>query len=342
MNAFKKFWHIAAESDRLGSSPLPAVVLGEQIVLWRGADGRPVVFPDRCLHRSARLSSGRIHNGVLQCRYHGWCYDDRGKVCRIPAEGERGAEQRSIHARTIDSCERDGYVYVRLNPDSAAAADLPPFQMPHWNEPGWRHVRLVNRFAGGVADCIENFIDVPHTAFVHDGVFRDSIGEKIRAQVVRSAGRVKVTYDGERSNLGAWSWFLNPTGAPVEHEDNYIQPNVTCVRYQLANGYGFVITSQSVPIDERTTLVYTDLAYRFGMFTAIAGPFVRRAGQKVIDQDLAILAEQGDVVATHGRSFCVSTPDLIHRCVDEIRDAIARGDDPALLPDKAFEIEFYV
>lgn len=342
MNAFKKFWHVAAESDRLGTTPLRVIVLGEQIALWRGRSGQPVAVADRCLHRSARLSSGRTSDGVLQCRYHGWCYDDSGRVCRIPAEEGRNLSGPLLRTPPFLTREQDGYVYVRLDSLAEGTDEFPPFRMPHWQEPGWRHVRLVNRFAGGVADCIENFIDVPHTAFVHDRVFRRSIGETIRARVVRAAGRVTVTYDGERSNLGAWSWFLNPKGAPVEHEDNYFCPNITCVRYRLKNGYGFVITSQSVPIDECTTLVYTDLAYRFGMFTALAGPFVRRAGQRVIDQDLSIIEEQGKIVAEHGRRFCFSTPDMIHRCVDEIRDAIERGDDPRLLPEQMFEIEFRV
>ena len=341
MNAFKKYWHVAAESDRLGTTPLAVIIMGEQLALWRGSSGQPVAMADRCLHRSARLSSGRTGDGVLQCRYHGWCYDDAGRVCRIPAEGVRMIPG-PLRTSPLQSCEQDGYIYVRLDSVAEDVSEIPPFRMPHWEKPGWRHVRLVNRFAGGIADCIENFIDVPHTAFVHDRVFRRSIGETIRAKVVRAAGRVTVTYEGERNNLGAWSWFLNPTGAPVEHEDNYICPNVTCVRYRLKNGYGFVITSQSVPIDERTTLVYTDLAYQFGLFTPLAGPFVRRAGQKVIDQDLSIIEEQGEIVAARGRNFCVSTPDLIHRCVDEIREAIARGDDPRLLPEKTFEIEFCV
>ena len=342
MNAFRKYWYVVAQSDDLRDAPLAAVVLGESFVVWRQHDGQPVAMADRCLHRLARLSSGRSSDGVLQCGYHGWCYDGSGRVCRVPSAGSDEGRRRPRCSPPFASCECDGYVYVRLDPESGALGDAAPLPMPHWNEPGWGHVRLVNRFAGNVADCIENFIDVPHTAFVHRGVFRDSRGERIQATVVRSAGRVHVRYRGEQSNLGPWTWFLNPRRTPVEHEDNYIRPNITCVRYRLGNGYGFVITSQAVPIDERNTLVYTDLAYRFGCFTRLAAPFVRRAGQKVIDQDLAILAEQGEVIAAHGRRFSVSPPDLIHRCVDDIRRAIARGDDPHGLPDKTFDIEFFV
>ena len=110
-------------------------------------------------------------------------------------------------------------------------------------------------------------------------VFRRSIGETIRAKVVRAAAGSQSPMKESAAISAPGPGFLNPTGAPVEHEDNYICPNVTCVRYRLKNGYGFVITSQSVPIDERTTLVHRS-RHQFGLFTPLAGPFVRRAGQR--------------------------------------------------------------
>ena len=342
MPHFKPYWYVAAESSSLHERPLRRTLLGEDLVLWRAADGRPVAMPDRCIHRCARLSSGAVRDGLLRCRYHGWGYDGDGRVALIPAEGGPPAGGRELRSPPFDTREQDGYVYVRLAPPTAVSGNEPPFPMPHWSEPGWGHVRLVNRFAAAVDDCIENYIDIPHTAFVHDRIFRSSRGERITATVKRADGRVRVTYHGERGNLGFWRWFLNPTGAPVEHEDNFHQPNVTCVRYALANGYRFIITSQSVPESAGCTLVYTDLTYRFGRFTRVARPFVRRAGQAVIDQDLDILAEQGEVVAQHGRDYRFSAPDRIHRCVDEIRAAIARGEDGRALPAQRFDIAFYV
>lgn len=342
MSAFKSFWYVAIESSVLRTRPLRSVILGEDLVLWRDEQGTPVAFPDRCLHRCARLSSGRVDSGLLQCRYHGWTYDSQGQVCSIPAEGGPPAGGRELRVIRLETREQDGYVYVRLEQPDAACGDAQPFAMPHWNEGGWGHVRLVNDFQADVADCVENYIDIPHTAFVHDRIFRVTRGERITAVVTRSGGRVRIRYSGERNNLGSWRWFLNPSGGPVEHEDNFFMPNVTSVNYRLPNGYEFVITSQSVPSDARKTRVYTDLSYRFGLFTRLAKPFVRRAGQVVIDQDVDILAEQGEVVARHGRKYQFSTPDRIHRCVDDIREAISRGEDARTLPEQLFEFEFFV
>ena len=85
--------------------------------------------------------------------------------------------------------------------------------MPHHGEPGWTSLRLQNRFANSVSNCVENFIDIPHTAFVHQRIFRSTRGERLRATVTRADGAVHVAYRNERGNLGTYRWFLNPRGA---------------------------------------------------------------------------------------------------------------------------------
>ena len=50
----------------------PAAVFGEPLVLWREEDdGEIFCAVDRCPHRSAALSEGRLRNGTLYCLYHG-------------------------------------------------------------------------------------------------------------------------------------------------------------------------------------------------------------------------------------------------------------------------------
>jgi phenylpropionate dioxygenase-like ring-hydroxylating dioxygenase large terminal subunit len=107
--------------------------------------------------------------------------------------------------------EQDGFVYVRVKRD--AVAGIVPFPMPHHGEAGWRTLRLQNRFANSVANCVENFIDIPHTAFVHQGLFRSTRGERLAATVRRANGAVQVSYRNERDNLGRYRWFLNPRGS---------------------------------------------------------------------------------------------------------------------------------
>lgn len=335
---FNDYWYVVAESRELRDDKVVArCVLNERLACFRGADGRPSVLRDRCLHRNAPLSMGSVSRGLLTCPYHGWTYDGAGRVVVIPSMALAGPSPHC--SKPFPVMEQDGYVYACLNRDEPVKAV--PFAMPHHKEPGWMNLRLQNRFLNTVSNCVENFIDIPHTAFVHQGIFRSARGERLTAKVVRENGSVHVAYDNERSNLGTYRWLLNPSGHGIQHTDSFHAPNITSVVYEIGTKT-FCITSQAVPVNERETLVYTDLTYQFGAWNALAAPFVRRHGQRIIDQDIEILACQGENIARYGAEFRDTPSDAIHRLVDSIRDAISRGEDPRLLPRVEHEITFHV
>jgi phenylpropionate dioxygenase-like ring-hydroxylating dioxygenase large terminal subunit len=62
-------------------------LLGQQIVIYRGFDGTLGAFEDRCPHRGVNLSLGKVNHNGLQCSYHGWTLDPKGKVCSAPGIG---------------------------------------------------------------------------------------------------------------------------------------------------------------------------------------------------------------------------------------------------------------
>jgi phenylpropionate dioxygenase-like ring-hydroxylating dioxygenase large terminal subunit len=243
--------------------------------------------------------------------------------------------------RTYETCEQDGFVYVRLEAPATPEEDVPPFRMPHWNEPGWHHVRLQNRFANNVTNCVENFIDVPHTVFVHPGIFRTARGQAISATITREGGAVTTVYEGETDNLGWFSWFLNPEKRPIEHTDQFFMPNVTHVKYHMGPRRTFYITSQSVPVEEDETLVYTDLTYDYGWVSPFIGPLVGWQSQRVIDQDIVALGQQMEVIRTYGDAFQSTPADLVHVLVESIREALAEGRDPRALPKRTHRVTFH-
>jgi pheophorbide a oxygenase len=59
------------------------MLLGTPLVIWKDpASGSWSVLEDRCPHRLAPLSEGRVEAGAgregLMCSYHGWSFDARG------------------------------------------------------------------------------------------------------------------------------------------------------------------------------------------------------------------------------------------------------------------------
>lgn len=335
------FWYVVALAEELRPGVVLArKVLGEHLAVFRGPDGKPAALLDRCMHRSAPLSGGRVENGTVRCPYHGWVYDHEGQVCAVPSEGCDFKKTKGRRVPTFSVMEQDGFVYVRLGEQGLAPAE--PFRMPHFGEKGWKSFRLINRFENDVTNCAENFIDIPHTTFVHHGIFRTARQQKIEATVERKAGTVLVTYRNETSNLGWFSWFLNPQGHPFVHTDSFHMPNVTSVVYEFAPNRAVIITSHSVPETDRSTLVYTDLTYNFGIWTPFAKPILKYQAQAVIDQDVVALNAQGKVIERYGDRFANTSADVIHVFVESIRQELAEGRDPRLLPERSVEISFWV
>ncbi|MEW6129972.1 MAG: aromatic ring-hydroxylating dioxygenase subunit alpha [Acidobacteriota bacterium] len=335
----KDFWYIVAESKALTRDKVIAArVLGEWLALFRDESGNAVALEDRCLHRCARLSKRKAREGKLQCSYHGWTYNGKGSVIHVPSEGEKPKPKHA--ARTFQVCEIDDYIYARLS--DSRDESLAPFRIPFYKTNGWAAIRLQNLFKNNVTNCAENFVDIPHTAFVHPKIFRVTKNERLTATVERKNGSVKVDYRGERANLGIFSWFLNATGKEIQHTDSFFMPNVTSVDYIFSDRRRFIITSQAIPIGEDETLVYTDLTYNYGVWNRLAKPIIRRQAQTIINQDIEILGEQMEVIKKFGAQFSNTEADVIHVLIESIRDALARGEDPRQLPDKTIEIEFWV
>lgn len=69
-------WYVVGASGGLRDDrPLAGTVAGQEVVVWRGPDGRPVGGPGACPHLGAPLREGRVRCGTLRCRWHGLALD---------------------------------------------------------------------------------------------------------------------------------------------------------------------------------------------------------------------------------------------------------------------------
>ena len=336
----KDYWYIACQSHELKHDrPIGATILDEWVVIYRDKNGAPVALLDRCLHRNTKLSQGRVEQGELRCPYHGWQYDGNGEVSFIPSEGRQDHVVKKRCAKRFMVIEKQGYIYVCLGRPEFQPQ---PFSIPQWQKKGWQHIRLVNHFDNTVTNCAENFVDVPHTVYVHPGIFRKERKQKLSAGVLRENGEVHVKFRNETDNLGWFSKFLNPKGGEIKHTDSFYMPNITCVEYEMGRKRHFFITSQSVPVSAEKTVVYTDLTYDYGAFGYVSRPVVRRHAQAIIDQDIEILHTQMQTIKKYGQNFQNSRADIVHVFIESIREQITNGRDPKALPRKSTEIDLWV
>ncbi|MDE2464918.1 MAG: Rieske 2Fe-2S domain-containing protein [Alphaproteobacteria bacterium] len=122
MSCEESWWALALTEEVNGKKPLSVDIGDQPVVLWRDSQGIARALEDRCPHRRAPLSLGRIRdNGWLQCGYHGWTYDgESGKLCEIPNLKNQQRFAPVYCARHFAVHEADGFVKVCLNETAAA------------------------------------------------------------------------------------------------------------------------------------------------------------------------------------------------------------------------------
>ncbi|MFC7459589.1 Rieske 2Fe-2S domain-containing protein [Hydrogenophaga defluvii] len=157
-------WWPVAQVSAAVSAPFPVRLLDHDLVLWRDGQGRLAAAHDRCPHRGARLSLGRVCDGQLECPYHGWRFDADGPCRHVPALPDF-VPPASQRLRTVGVREAHGLIWVCVDGDSG---DLPAFSTESDSR-----LRKLNCGPYDVATSapriVENFLDMTHFAFVHEG-----------------------------------------------------------------------------------------------------------------------------------------------------------------------------
>jgi phenylpropionate dioxygenase-like ring-hydroxylating dioxygenase large terminal subunit len=94
--SWTKQWYPVAVVDVLDETkPHPTTLLGIDLVVWKNGDGSWSVFEDKCPHRLAPLSEGRVESdGTLLCAYHAWRFDGDGKCTSMPQASSAEEEER--------------------------------------------------------------------------------------------------------------------------------------------------------------------------------------------------------------------------------------------------------
>jgi phenylpropionate dioxygenase-like ring-hydroxylating dioxygenase large terminal subunit len=324
MSGSVPYWQIAAKARQLARKPLKVFLDDRHLVLFRTSSGKIGALEDRCAHRNAPLSEGRICGERLQCPYHGWQYDTEGKLVEVPALQELGnaSALRVPHYRAVES---QGFIWVALE----SHADAPPPQFPHYGEHGWTSFVMQTRFRGSIEACLENFLDCPHATFVHRYWFRAPTARPVRA-VVRTLedGAVAEFFDEPRKQSLVW-WLLAPRGGTMRHTDRFIQPAMSRVDYEFPSGLHYIISSSCTRRTATETEVFTVMSFRWGWLGPLIRLYFEPLSRWIIRQDVAMLAAQhSNIERFGGARFASTRADLLGRYISEWRAALAARTPP--------------
>jgi phenylpropionate dioxygenase-like ring-hydroxylating dioxygenase large terminal subunit len=169
-------WYGLIPSSAVGTAPVALKRLGQELVLWRDSAGTVHVQADRCPHRGARLSLGRVVGDDLSCWYHGVKVDGDGAIADVPALP--GCPLVGRHGvRTYPSRELAGVIFAYFGLDEREAPI--PFEAPaEFGDPRWSNFVCSAIWKTNYRYAVENVVDPMHGSYLHADSFTLAYGMK--------------------------------------------------------------------------------------------------------------------------------------------------------------------
>ncbi|WP_262916366.1 Rieske 2Fe-2S domain-containing protein [Aestuariivivens sediminis] len=187
-------WYPISLLNKLSKRPKRFFLLGEAIVVYKGEFGW-VAQKDSCPHRNYPLSKGKVINGKLVCGYHGWQFNNKGFVTKLPGLKKK-YKGKTCMLSTYGTYEHNGLLWVCL-------AGMLPFHNHLKPLPYSKVFSYRTTIIGNTADILENFLDPMHTSFLHDGLIRNSSKpRKTIAEIRGIKNGVEVRYTEESHQSG--------------------------------------------------------------------------------------------------------------------------------------------
>jgi len=334
-------WYIVCLTVEVGKKPIRRVLYDTPYVIFKDENGSLVCLEDRCLHRGAKLSEGSCKKGEIKCPYHGWTYNKEGVVTDIPSEGDSFKSNYKIGRP--HQFEKDGVLWI-CPTNAKPSSDIPVWNFPYFNDLEWSHYFMITDFENEVTNLVENFMDVPHTVFVHSGWFRNKTQINVPMSVITKSGRVLIEYNQKDDKIGGvMNLLLNPKKSPMVHTDEFIYPNITRVDYSFGSQYGFVINSQISPVSTLKSRVYTYIAYKLVALNTLAKPLVQFYTRSVIEQDVSIMKNQSDNLKLDMSPRYYSTKaDAVHLAIEKLRETGVNEQDSVNSIEKNINTEFWI
>lgn len=326
-DAVRNAWHLVALSRQLKDGQVRGLKLcGVPIVLFR-ADGRAGALVDRCPHRNFPLSEGRVHQGGIECPYHGWRFDTAGECLAVPGCRLDTARGETLRADALRVVERHGGIFVALGDDAPPQPPLPPtlgadgYDHFWWQQGTWR---------GRAFDAIENVMDPFHTNHLHHGFIRRRDKRLPVSLLVESDGAgIAMVIEQQQPDLGLMSRFLERDRS--RSISRYYPPTVVQARWEGPEKLTLCVTAFFTPSTD-------DSFMPFACFTTprgIAPGWLKQAAIRlflapVVAQDRRALASQSDVMTTFGfPRFTAGPGDILGSRLSRLwqGEAIAAGQD---------------
>ncbi|XWK88047.1 MAG: Rieske 2Fe-2S domain-containing protein [Phormidium sp.] len=292
--------HYLADLDK--SQPTPFTLLGRDIVIWWDKNASSWrVFDDKCPHRLARLSEGRVsEDGLLECPYHGWAFAGNGNCDRIPQQVADGKAQTSKRAcvASLPTIEKQGMLFVYPGkPENAALTKVPIVDAIEENPDEWICINTFRDLPYDALTLLENVLDASHVPYTH----HRTVGNRSNAGPVE----LEVTESGKNGFKGVWE--EGPRKGTLGRQDTtFIAPNL--MWHDLTSKqFGRTLTVvYATPIRKGECRLFAIFPFKFastlpGLFIKLTPRWYSHLGQnRVLEDDQIFLHHQERYLAEVG------------------------------------------
>ncbi|WP_169833124.1 aromatic ring-hydroxylating dioxygenase subunit alpha [Sphingomonas panacis] len=219
---------------------LGRVIINQPVAVWRDEQGSFRAVEDRCPHRHAPLSMGRVVGNNLQCMYHGMTFGPDGKCLHMPLLDT----PPDVRIRTYPVVMQDDWIWVWMGkPDAADVSLIPkaygisdPTRPMRSNSIEYdAHYQLVH----------DNLCDLSHVDFVHETSLRPATG----AYWSQSAPRIASKNQAIR--FERWFESADLPGSPGETVDAWLA-------YDFAVPGVFILSGARFPAGTAARLQYKE------------------------------------------------------------------------------------
>lgn len=215
MSFIKNIWYVATWSDQVESGkPKGCVIADTAVVLYRKTDGVVVALEDRCSHRCAPLSKGRVEGDTLRCWYHGLLFGENGECLETPGQD---TVPKGFDIKTYPVVEMEGWIWIWLGDSNQADTALIP--SCGLDDGGIDFRSGVLEYSAHYELINDNLCDLSHVAYVHESTLARGATDWVqrKATITNIKNGVRVTrwipdseplpLPGTPERVDIWSYY---------------------------------------------------------------------------------------------------------------------------------------
>lgn len=223
---YQNCWYPVLFVQDWQKNPYSFSLYGQPLLIFRDQQGKWGCLLDCCPHRLAKLSTGQMIAGRLECLYHGWQFETDGKCSHIPQLPVNTPIPRNAKVKSYRVMERQGVLWVWLGEEETAKeSDIPIIK--DLEDPNCVHTDYVIDFPYEQGYLLENLLDPAHVNISHDrsefGAKREN-AQPLAFQILEISARgIRSQWRNSRNPQESWKYL------------DFIAPNLVHYRFSLPN-----------------------------------------------------------------------------------------------------------